>query len=153
MSIEKDIRQIRKFRNEHHKVVVNLIFTGNRITEQVRDIVRDFDVTTQQFNVLRILRGSSTPLTTLQIRERMLDKMSDTSRIVERLVAKKLVSKKINRTDKRLVDVVITAKGLRLLQQLDPLDARIEAIADRLSEKEARELNRLLDKMRSSMNE
>jgi DNA-binding MarR family transcriptional regulator len=148
MSIEKDIHQIRKFRNEHHKLVVNLIYTGNKLTEGVRDIVKPYDITSQQFNVLRILRGSDRPLTTLQIRERMLDKMSDTSRIVERLLVKGLVSKSVNPNDKRLVDVTITAAGLRLLKKLDKLDEAIEALAANLTVKEAKLLNALLDKLR-----
>ena len=148
MSIEKDIRQIRSFSNEHHKLVVNLIFTGNKLTEAVRDIVKPYDITSQQFNVLRILRGSKEPLTTLQIRERMLDKMSDTSRIVERLLMKGLVAKTINDADKRLVDVTITRAGLQLLKKLDKLDAAIEALAHKLTAKEAKQLNGLLDKLR-----
>ncbi|MFN4285448.1 MAG: MarR family winged helix-turn-helix transcriptional regulator [Lacibacter sp.] len=148
MSIEKDIHQIRKFRNEHHKLVVNLIYTGNKLTEGVRDIVKPYDITSQQFNVLRILRGSDRPLTTLQIRERMLDKMSDTSRIVERLLVKGLVSKTVNPHDKRLVDVTITAAGLRLSKKLDKLDEAIEALAANLTVKEAKLLNALLDKLR-----
>lgn len=148
MSIEKDIHQIRSFRNEHHKLVVNLIFTGNRLTEAVRDIVKQHEITSQQFNVLRILRGSKEPLTTLQIRERMLDKMSDTSRIVERLLMKQLVAKSVNAADKRLVDVTITAAGLRLLKKLDKLDAAIEILAQNLTAKEAKQLNGLLDKLR-----
>ncbi|WP_315819245.1 hypothetical protein [Paraflavitalea speifideaquila] len=85
MSIENDIQQA-KFRNEHHKVSVNLIYTCNWLMEKHKQFFDNADITPQQFNILRILRGAGTPLSTLQIRQRMLDKMSDTSRIVDRLV-------------------------------------------------------------------
>lgn len=148
MSIEKDIHQIRNFRNEHHKAVVNVIFSGNWVMEHMKELLAPAGISAQQFNLLRILRGSKEPLTTLQIRERMLDKMSDTSRIVDRLIAKGLVTKKVNRNDKRLVDVTIHANGLKLLKQLDKLNPAIEDIASKLSEKEAKQLNKLLDKLR-----
>jgi len=104
MSIEKDIQQS-KFRNEYHKTVVNLIFTYNWITEKTKQFFDKGDITSQQYNILRILRGAGKPLSTLQIRQRMLDKMSDTSRIVDRLVKKELVQKVVCKTDRRLVDV------------------------------------------------
>ncbi len=94
MSIEKDIQQS-KFRNEYHKTVVNLIFTYNWITEKTKQFFEKGDITSQQYNILRILRGAGKPLSTLQIRQRMLDKMSDTSRICDRLVKKELVQKVI----------------------------------------------------------
>ncbi|MFY7839584.1 MAG: MarR family winged helix-turn-helix transcriptional regulator [Lacibacter sp.] len=150
MSIEKDILQTRKFRNEHHKCVVNLIFTHNWVTEQLKLVLEEEDLTLQQYNILRILRGSDFPLSTLQIRERMLDKMSDTSRIVDRLLLKKLALKSINKKDKRLVDVKISAKGIRLLQKLDQSAYTIDNVLQNVSETDARELNRLLDKVRGS---
>lgn len=88
MSINKDINQ-RKFRNEHQKAMINLIFSYNWLMENTRKHLDRYDLTNQQFNILRILRGAGEPLSTLQIRQRMLDKMSDTSRIVDRLVKKR----------------------------------------------------------------
>jgi MarR family 2-MHQ and catechol resistance regulon transcriptional repressor len=104
----------------------------------------------QQFNILRILRGSSNPLSTLQIRERMLDKMSDSSRIVDRLILKGLVKKITCKTDKRLVDVTITAKGLKILEKLDAQEDKMENIFKSLTKNEAETLNTLLDKIRQS---
>lgn len=150
MSIEKDILQTRNFRNEHHKCVVNLIYTHNWVTEQLKLVLEEEDLTLQQYNILRILRGSDTPLSTLQIRERMLDKMSDTSRIVDRLILKSLALKSINKKDKRLVDVKISAKGKRLLQKLDQSANTIDNVLKNVSETDAKELNRLLDKVRGS---
>lgn len=149
MSIEKDINQ-KKFRNEHQKVIINLIYTYNWVTEQSKSILEKGDVTSQQFNILRILRGAGEPLSTLQIRQRMLDKMSDTSRIVDRLIVKGLVKKTVCKTDKRLVDVAITDKGKKLLEKLDKFETEMDAIAGSLTEADAKSLNKLLDKIRNS---
>jgi DNA-binding MarR family transcriptional regulator len=149
MSIEKDIQQS-KFRNEYHKTVVNLIFTYNWITEKTKQFFEKGDITSQQYNILRILRGAGKPLSTLQIRQRMLDKMSDTSRIVDRLVKKELVQKVICKTDRRLVDVTITDTGLQLLDKLDSYNEQMDAMLESLSEEEAKMLNQLLDKIRNS---
>src|SRR6201999_4359003 len=95
MALENEINQ-RKFRTEYQKARINIIYTYNWLTEQVKSMFDEWDITSQQFNILRILRGEGKPLSTLQIRQRMLDKMSDTSRIVDRLVLKGLVKKTAN---------------------------------------------------------
>ena len=148
MSIEKDIQQT-KFRNEYQKTTVNIIYTYNWITEKTREIFEKGDITMQQYNILRILRGAGKPLSTLQIRQRMLDKMSDTSRIVDRLVKKELVQKVICKTDRRLVDVTISDTGLLVLDKLDGYNDELDALLGNLSEEEAVMLNHLLDKIRS----
>jgi DNA-binding MarR family transcriptional regulator len=149
MSIEKEINQ-KFFRNEHHKSIINLIYTFNWITEKVKNILDRCEVTSQQFNILRILRGAGEPLSTLQIRQRMLDKMSDTSRIVDRMVKKDLVKKVVCKTDKRLVDVTITDKGKDVLAQLDKYENELDGIMRNLSLEETRQLNTLLDKIRNA---
>ena len=101
-----------------------------------------------QINILRILRGAGQPLSTLQIRQRMLDKMSDTSRIVDRLIAKGLTKKVVCKTDKRLVDVSITDKGKKLLEKTDKYEPEMDALFGSLTEAEAKTLNKLLDKIR-----
>ncbi|PZR29598.1 MAG: MarR family transcriptional regulator [Citrobacter freundii] len=149
MGIDQDIQT--KFRNEYHKAAVNIIYTFNWMTEQTKEIFADADITPQQFNILRILRGSlPNPLSTLQIRERMLDKMSDTSRIVDRLIAKGLVKKGTCKTDRRLVDVMITDKGKKVLEKLDQRQDEMDNVIASLSKKEAQTLSELLDKMRGS---
>lgn len=148
MGIEKDIQQ-RKFRNEYQKATVNIIFSANWLQEKIKLFLEQEDITVQQYNILRILRGSNKPLSTLQIRERMLDKMSDTSRIAERLVKKDLIKKETSSTDKRLVDIVITEKGLQALERLDERNNEIDSIVASLTEEEAMALNSLLDKMRN----
>ena len=147
MGIEKDINQ-RKFKSEYQKAIINLIYTYNWTTEKLKHIFDKEGITGQQFNILRILRGSDKPLSTLQIRERMLDKMSDTSRIVDRLVLKELVKKNTCEKDKRLVDVTISDKGKRLLHKMDAFEPDIEAVVKSLTEEEAAALNNLLDKIR-----
>jgi DNA-binding MarR family transcriptional regulator len=109
------------------------------------------DLTPQQFNILRILRGSGKPLSTMQIRQRMLDRMSDTSRIVDRLLKKELVQKVVCKDDRRLVDITITEKGLQLLQELDNYNEEMDALLSNINEAEAKTLNQLLDKLRGSV--
>ncbi|HPH84794.1 MAG TPA: MarR family transcriptional regulator [Ferruginibacter sp.] len=149
MSLEKDIFQP-KFRNDYQKGVINFIFTYNWMNEKMKLIFDREDITGQQFNILRILRGAGKPISTLQIRQRMLDKMSDTSRIVDRLVLKGLVKKNTCTNDKRLVDVSITDKGRKLLEKLDLFEAEMDAVLGTLSTEEVNTLNSLLDKIRSS---
>ncbi len=149
MGIQEDINQS-KFRNEHQKAGINLIYTFNWMTEHMKNLFEKHGLTAQQFNILRILRGAGQPLSTLQIRQRMLDKMSDTSRIVDRLIIKALVKKNISKVDKRLVDVSITEKGKKLLAKLDGHQDEMDAVLDNLSDSEAKMLNKLLDKIRES---
>jgi DNA-binding MarR family transcriptional regulator len=149
MSLEKDIQQP-KFRNEFQKTVINLIYTYNWITERSKLFFDKADITPQQFNILRILRGAGKPMSTLQIRQRMLDKMSDTSRIVDRLLKKSLVKKVVCKADRRLVDVTISEKGLALLEKLDGYNDEMDSMLAGLSEEEAKTLNFLLDKLRNS---
>jgi len=148
MGIDKDIQQA-KFRNVHQKAAINLIYTVGWMREKTKAIFEAEDITPQQFNILRILRGSfPQPLSTLQIRERMLEKMSDTSRIVDRLIAKGLVKKITCKSDRRLVDVIITDKGKKLLEKLDLRQDEIDAVLANLSEEDANMLSSLLDKAR-----
>jgi MarR family transcriptional regulator, 2-MHQ and catechol-resistance regulon repressor len=148
MGIEKDIQQAR-FRNAHQKAAINLIYTLSWMKDKTKCIFEAEDITSQQFNILRILRGSfPQPLSTLQIRERMLEKMSDTSRIVDRLIAKGLVKKVVCKNDRRLVDVIITDKGKKLLERLDTRQDEIDGVLGKLSEKDANTLSDLLDKIR-----
>ena len=147
MGIEKDIQQL-SFKSEYQKVIINLVYTYHWTMGQCETFFDRFDLTYQQFNILRILRGAARPLSILKIREKMLDKMSDTSRIVDRLVIKEMVKKSVNKLDKRLVDVVITAAGLSILKKIDQKESDLFLISSNLSEPEAHSLNELLDKFR-----
>ena len=148
MDIEKEIQQS-NFRNEFQKLAINLMYTANWLNERISRILLKEEITQQQYNILRILRGSDHPLSTLQIRERMLDKMSDTSRIVDRLICKELVQKNACQSDKRLVDIVLTEKGLKLINKLDVLDVQLDALLSGLDENEAVIANKILDKLRA----
>ena len=149
MGIDKDINQV-KFRNEYQKASINLIYTFGWMTGKSKAILATEDITPQQFNILRILRGSyPQPLSTLQIRERMLDKMSDSSRIVDRLIIKGLVKKGSCKEDRRLVDVMISEKGKKLLERLDARQDDMDNIIGNLTKKEAALLSDLLDKIRN----
>ncbi len=147
MAIENDIFQP-NFKTSHQKALINILYTNSWLTERLKKILDKGNITMQQFNILRILRGAGEPISTLEIRKRMLDKMSDTSRIVDRLVKKDLVQKNVCGKDKRLVDVVINSNGKALLAQMDTHEAEILALLNNISQKEAMQLNILLDKIR-----
>ncbi len=148
MGLDQDIQQTR-FRNAWQKAAINLLYTLGWMKDRMKPVFDSEDITAQQFNILRILRGSfPQPLSTLQIRERMLEKMSDTSRIVDRLIAKGLVKKVTCKSDRRLVDVIITDKGKKLLERLDLKQDEMDKVLGNLSEKEAEQLSDLLDKIR-----
>jgi DNA-binding MarR family transcriptional regulator len=147
MPIEKEIPKS-YLRNSSHKTLVNILYTSNWILERLKEFLADEDITHQQYNILRILNNSETPLSTLKIREQMLDKMSDTSRIVERLLKKELVNKQVCATDKRLVDVTISEKGLILLHRLEKKTDELDAITSHLNTEDIDIVNQLLDKLR-----
>jgi MarR family transcriptional regulator, 2-MHQ and catechol-resistance regulon repressor len=149
MGIEQDINQS-KFRNNHQKASVNFIYTYNWMNEKMKLFFDAHEITPQQFNILRILRGAGKPLSTLQIRQRMLDKMSDTSRIVDRLVIKGIAKKVVCKTDKRLVDISITDKGKKLLSKIDLQQDELDGVLNSLTETEVVTFNTLLDKIRES---
>ncbi len=148
MKIEDEI-QTRKFRNERHKATINIVFTSNWITGILEKRANQEQITLQQFNVLRILRGQyPNPATNNLVKERMLDKMPDVSRIIDRLVAKGLVSRCKCTTDRRAVDVKITEKGLETLEALEDSMMMLDILQKNISEEECATLNGLLDKLR-----
>lgn len=136
------------FRNIQHKGIVNILYSAGWLLDHIKDILDPFDLTPQQYNVMRIIESSSQPISIHDIRERMLDKMSDISRIVERLVIKDLVRKEISLKDKRNVDICLTEKGVELLSQLSVKSSAMDNLIMQLSDTELEELNILLDKMR-----
>jgi len=147
MGIDTEIKQA-KFRNNQNKAMVNIMFTHAWMVDHIKSFVKSENITPQQYNILRILRGAGEPLSTL--RERMLDKMSDTSRIVERMVSKNLVQKAVSEKDKRMVDVIITPQGAELLENLDRRNEELDAVVNHLSDEELETLNNLLDKLRNN---
>lgn len=133
--------------NERQKAIIGILFAYNWVIEKLRYIYEEEDLTFQQYNILRILVASPLPQSTLQIREQMLDKMSDTSRIVDRLVIKKLVKKAPCKTDKRLVDITITPKGSKIIEKLAAKEEHMDHILESLSIAEAKALCKLLSKI------
>lgn len=149
MEIEKEIKQTVKFSSEYHKMAVNLLYTASWIDIQHTRLLKPFGLTPQQFNLLRILRGQHPkPATINMLIDRMIDKSSNASRLVDRLLAKKFVSRCTSENDKRSVNVTITAEGLEVLKQIDMQYHIMEAPMKNLTEKEAVLLNQLLDKLR-----
>ena len=147
MSIENEIKS--KFRNEYHKALVNLYYTNNVIGEQFLKMLQEYGLAAPQFNVLRILRGQYPNAASIGlIKERMLDKNSDVSRIVDRLFKKKLVERKEGKSDRRQKDVLITKMGLELLEKMAVCENQEDAILSNLNKKEVNLLNELLDKIR-----
>jgi DNA-binding MarR family transcriptional regulator len=148
MKIEEEISQL-KFRNNNHKSAVNVIYTFNWLYEKHMELLKPFGLTIQQFNILRILRGQHPkPANVKLLKERMMDKMSDASRLVEKLRAKGLVDRKICDKDRRNVDVLITEDGLKLLENIDEHETEFDKLTANLSNDEMDQLNNLLDKMR-----
>ncbi|TAH16585.1 MAG: MarR family transcriptional regulator [Runella slithyformis] len=148
MSIETEIKQD-KFKSAHNKLVVNLMYTSNWLSNDQHRLLHPFGLTIQQYNVLRILRGRHPkPVHLTYIIERMLDKMSNASRLVDKLFQKGLVERIECATDRRAVDVVITKKGLNLLKTLDGKQDEWEKIVYGISAEEAEQLSALLDKVR-----
>lgn len=147
MTIEQKIRQS-KFRSEYHRLLANIAYNYLRIHAEQQALLKEFRITFQQFNVLSILRGQHPKACSVMlIRERMLDRSSDVSRIIDRLLRKKLVRRNTCAQDRRQVDIVITNEGLNLLASIDHQADRIDHSVSRISIDEARRLNELLDKL------
>lgn len=150
MKLENEIKQ-QKFKSEFQKLMLNIMVTNNWLAEKTIDFLKPFDITPKQFNVLRILRGQKdNPITVFEIRNRMIDKMSDVSRIVERLRLKGLITRELCENNRRAVDIFITEKGLKLLEKLDELDTSMKKSLKNITKAEAQSVNDILDKIRSN---
>ncbi|WP_342083497.1 MarR family winged helix-turn-helix transcriptional regulator [Dyadobacter sp. OTU695] len=153
MSIETDIKQ-KKFRSPFQKLALNLVYTTKWLEYKQLESFKEHDITPQQYNVLRILRGQQgNPIKVSDITERMLDKSSNTSRLVDKLLAKNLAKRTSCESDRRAVDVVITEEGLELLKVLDPFIEDWENRFNIISEEEAEQISALLDKLRENENQ
>jgi len=148
MTIEEEIKG--RFRNEYHKGLINLTYTTKHLGYEFFLALKKHDVTEQQYNVLRILRGfrAQAPLSIGFIKERMLDKDSDVSRIVDRLFLKEMVSRQENATDRRQKSIEITEKGLALLNSMLECEMKVDTLLQNLTLDEVLQLNALLDKIR-----
>lgn len=151
MSIENDIMQ-KKFRSPLHKVYLNILFTSNWILSKELEIFKTYGLSSQQYNVLRILKGQHPNAVKVgSIAERMLDRNSNTSRLIDKLYQKKYVDRVVCPKDRRAMDVTLTPAGLQVLEDLEPIIAEREnTTAQYITEEEATLMSNLLDKLRNS---
>lgn len=148
MEIEKELQQTR-FKSNLHKAMLNLMFTASWVGCRQQRFFKEHDLSPQQYNVLRILRGQKgNPITMNGIQERMIDRSSNASRLIDKLQEKELADRITCEKDRRQVDIVITQKGLALLEELDPEIDDVESAYGNITDEEAVELNRILNKLR-----
>lgn len=148
MELEKEIKQ-KKFDNIYERVLVNIIYSSSWLNHIVASFLKGYGLTQQQYNILRILRGQyPQPASINLLIERMLDKMSNASRLVDKLLLKGLVDRKMSQKDHRKVDVLINKKGLSLLERIDGEISIVFQKLKSINVEEAEELNRILDKLR-----
>ncbi|NOT77231.1 MAG: MarR family transcriptional regulator [Cyclobacteriaceae bacterium] len=148
MKIEEEIKQT-TFRNAYQKAALNIIYSGNWLLSKQQEFFKPFGITSSQFNILRILRGQHPhKISGVEIKSRMLDRNSDIPRLLDRLIRKNLISKSQCPNDKRAADVMITAKGLEILELIDTQIHESEKTLLKLTKEEATQLSNLLDKCR-----
>lgn len=142
--IAKDIKS--KFPNNKVKALINVVYTANWIKSHQNDFFKPFDISPQQFNILRILRGAKKPLSVQTIKDRMIERSPNATRLMDKLCAKELMIRIPCPEDRRVVHIEITKKGLGLLDEISK--EMKDDILNNLSEKEAEQLSKLLDKIR-----
>ena len=137
--------------DDSKKVILNLMYTQTVIADKFYEILKPYDLSSEQYNVLRILRGQKgCPANMCLIQERMIAKNSNTTRLIDKLLLKELVTREVCPENRRKIEVLITSKGLNLLEELDPKVLEHEkSFADNLSDTEIEQLNNLLEKYRT----
>lgn len=153
MEIEKIIKSTVSM-SDAKKVILNIIYTNTLIGEKFLEIIKPYDLSSEQYNVLRILRGQKgKPSNMCAIQERMIAKNSNTTRLIDKLLVKKLVTREVCPDNRRKIEIQITQKGLDLLIVLDPIVIQHEeSFASNITKSDLEELNRLLEKYRKSNN-
>lgn len=149
MKLEEELK-MSKFPSPYHRASLNTIFTGAWLMERFNAVLKPFGISEQQYNVLRILRGQKgQPANLFTIQERMVHRMSNATRLVEKLRLKGFVERCTCEENRRKIEITITKAGLELLQKIEPqAKAHYKNITGNLTEKEAETVGRLLDKMR-----
>ncbi len=142
--LSKDINTT--FPNNKVKALLNIIYTGNWINSKQSEFFKPFGISPQQYNILRILRGAGEAISVQTIKDRMLERAPNATRLMDKLCAKDLIRRIACDTDRRVVHIEITKEGLDLLKQID--DNRMVDLLKKLTEKEAEILSNLLDKLR-----
>ena len=149
MSLEQSISQS-KFASEQEKLMINVIYSANLLNLITSRLFKPYDLSTQQYNVLRILRGQKgESIALMDIKHRMLDKSSNVSRLVDKLISKDLVNRSLSSKDRRRIEIVITSRGLSVLNEIDvvlaDMNSKIKSI---ISDDNAKQTNRILDQLR-----
>jgi DNA-binding MarR family transcriptional regulator len=145
--IDQELRS--RFESEQHKAMLNVMFSANWFKSRMSDLFRPLGISSQQYNILRILRGAKGRMNMHSVKERMIDRAPNATRLTDKLIAKGLVERERCDEDRRVVYVRISAKGLELLAQVDKQNkAQQKELEGRLSDEDAAELNRILDKWR-----
>ena len=149
MNLEQSISQY-KFDSEQEKLMINIIYSANLLNLITSRLFKSYDISPQQYNVLRILRGQKgKSIALMDIKHRMLDKSSNVSRLVDKLISKDLVNRSVSSKDRRRIEIIITSRGLSVLKEIDvimvDMNYKIKAI---ISDENAKETNRILDKLR-----
>lgn len=150
MKIEDAIKSTTAL-NWAKKTTLNIMYTQNMLAENFNEILKPFELSTEQFNVLRILRGQKgKPVNMCEIQERMIAKTSNTTRLVDKLLLKGLVTREVCSENRRKMEILITHKGLELLKELDPLvEEHDNKFMRNLTVNELEQLNLLLEKYRT----
>jgi DNA-binding MarR family transcriptional regulator len=148
MRIDDEIKV--HFRNDYHRVIINLTYSVNQLNYRFLQQIKKHRLTDQQYNILMVLSSFNYtgPVSIGFLKERMLDKNSDVSRIVDKLVEKELVSRKENTIDRRQKDLEITEKGLALISKMGDCEKATDNLFQNLTLDEVKQLNQLLDKLR-----
>lgn len=148
MQLEKELKDKIPFRSQYSKTIVNIVYSANWVEERFNEYLKPEQITWQQFNALRILERAKQTMSTKDLKALMVDKNSDASRLIDRLVLKGLVIKKASEQDLRKIVITLSDSGTFLLKRLEARFQEMEAIVGNLSDEESVSLNNLLDKMR-----
>jgi DNA-binding MarR family transcriptional regulator len=150
MKIEEVIKSTIDLDNSK-KIMLNILYTQNVIADQLNDILKPYDLSGEQYNVLRILRGQKgNPANMCVIQERMIAKTSNTTRLVDKLLLKNLVTRNVCSENRRKIEVLITQKGLDILKELGPkIEGYEHSFSKKLNTQELEQLNQLLEKYRN----
>ncbi|PWJ42387.1 MarR family winged helix-turn-helix transcriptional regulator [Sediminitomix flava] len=149
MQLEEEIKQ-KKFKDNRSKALLNILFTSSWINGMSLNLLKPYGISPQQYNILRILKGSYPDrLSVHSIKERMIDKTPNVTRLVDRLLDKELVTRERCTSDRRMVFVSINEKGLEFMETLNKVMEQNDNIMEDLTEEEAEQLSMLLDKVRA----
>lgn len=138
-----------EFTNDKHRMLANVVYTGNWVKNQSNDFLKPFELSNPQFNILRILRGAKSWLNMNDVKNRMIEKSPNATRLCDKLVDKKLVERKRSEDDRRVVYLKVSNEGLQLLKKIDDKEASpiLEALIN-IDENDAKTVNEILDRLR-----